>query len=175
MRNEIGSVKPILVSKDTGDLSTAGNNQDVGTTIGLPYTYVARGGNDSAVWGTLASVRICDPKSLCQLYTCLPELKNRTDISQHMRNNKEVICMGFSGRTALEFRISQHDESLPSFIECHEHYIITGMFLIMFILFIINTCERKSKQKKEIKRFQNKKTLTTPIFFLPFFFSHFFF
>ena len=170
MRNEIGSVKPILVSKDTGDLSTAGNNQDVGTTIGLPYTYVARGGNDSAVWGTLASVRICDPKSLCQLYTCLPELKNRTDISQHMRNNKEVICMGFSGRTALEFRISQHDESLPSFIECHEHYIITGMFLIMFILFIINTCERKSKQKKkEIKRFQNKKTLTTPIFFLPFF------
>ena len=170
MRNEIGSVKPILVSKDTGDLSTAGKDQDVGTTIGLPYTYVARGGNDSAVWGTLASVRICDPKSLCQLYTCLPELKNRTDISQHMRNNKEVICMGFSGRTALEFRISQHDESLPSFIECHEHYIITGMFLIMFILFIINTCERKSKQKKkEIKRFQNKKTLTTPIFFLPFF------
>ena len=148
MRNEIGSVKPILVSKDTGDLSTAGNNQDVGTTIGLPYTYVARGGNDSAVWGTLASVRICDPKSLCQLYTCLPELKNRTDISQHMRNNKEVICMGFSGRTALEFRISQHDESLPSFIECHEHYIITGMFLILFILFIIIILVKEKANKR---------------------------
>ena len=157
MRNEIGSVKPILVSKDTGDLSTAGNNQDVGTTIGLPYTYVARGGNDSAVWGTLASVRICDPKSLCQLYTCLPELKNRTDISQHMRNNKEVICMGFSGRTALEFRISQHDESLPSFIECHEHYIITGMFLIMFILFII------------INTLSDNSYFFSSIFFLPFF------
>jgi hypothetical protein len=53
-------------------------------------------------------------------------LKNRTDVSQHVRGNKEQICTGLAGRTALEFRISSHDESLPSFIECHEHYIITG-------------------------------------------------
>jgi hypothetical protein len=134
MLNELMSVKPTLISQDTlsgarsntSGSSATSKDESIGSNIGTPYTYVARGGNESAVWGTLASVRICDPKNLCQLYACLPELKNRTDISQHMRNNKEVICMGFAGRTALEFRICEHDEALPSFLECHEHYIITG-------------------------------------------------
>lgn len=96
------------------------------TERGMPYTYIARGGNDSAVYGTLSSIRVADPKNLCQLWSVLPELKNQTDISQHVRNNKEEICTSLVGRTALEFRIAAHDEALPSFIECHEHYIITG-------------------------------------------------
>jgi hypothetical protein len=131
MVSELQSVKAILVAQDS--LSTHNDAKDQKPNegkhkihSGMPYTYVARGGNDSAVWGTLASVRIADPKNLCQLYKVLGELKNRTDVSQHVRNNKEQICTGFAGRTALEFRISKHDESLPSFIECHEHYIITG-------------------------------------------------
>ena len=131
MMGELKSVQPMLVGQDSlhnmeQKKGGAGGNATENIHSGLPYTYVARGGNGSAVWGTLASVRIADPKNLCQLFSCLGELKNRTDVSQHVRNNKEEICTGFGGRTALEFRISAHDEALPSFIECHEHYIITG-------------------------------------------------
>jgi hypothetical protein len=90
------------------------------------FTYIARGGNSSEVFGTLAAVRIADSKKLCALYKALPELRNNTDVSSFKKSNKEQICTGFAGRTALEFRVAQHDEDLPSFIECHEHYVITG-------------------------------------------------
>jgi hypothetical protein len=131
MVSELSSAQAMLATKDPlyrledGDsMSNTEGKENIHS--GLPYTYIIRGGDQSAVWGTLASVRIADPKNLCMLYKCLGELKNRTDVSQHVRGNKEQICTGLAGRTALEFRISSHDESLPSFIECHEHYIITG-------------------------------------------------
>lgn len=91
------------------------------------YTYIARGGNESKVFGTLAAVRIADAKKLCNLFKMLPELRNNTDVSSFKKSNKEQICTGLAGRTALEFRVCKHDEDLPSFIECHEHYIITGI------------------------------------------------
>ena len=131
MVSELSSAQAMLATKDPlyrleDDDSMSNTEGKENIHSGLPYTYIIRGGDQSAVWGTLASVRIADPKNLCMLYKCLGELKNRTDVSQHVRGNKEQICTGLAGRTALEFRISSHDESLPSFIECHEHYIITG-------------------------------------------------
>jgi hypothetical protein len=91
------------------------------------YMEKAAAKKQEAVYGAKCALRFMDPGMLGELYDSFPALRNTTDSSMHLKNNTEHICLALARKTAIGSKITGSMQGrLPSFVECHEHYVIEG-------------------------------------------------